>query len=71
MEILKIEILNPKVKSILKNLADLKLINIKRARTKSDISKLLSKLRQYPDVPVEGDIAAEVDCVRKARYGKN
>ena len=71
MEILKIEILNPKAKSILKNLADLNLISIKRNRTKSDISKLLFKLRKYPDaVPSADDIAAETEAIRKERYGK-
>lgn len=71
MEIIKIEILNPKAKSILKSLADLKLITIKKERNKAEFKSLLSKLRQYPDiVPSDDDIAAEVDLVRKARYGK-
>jgi hypothetical protein len=72
MGILKIEILNPIAKSILKNLADLNLISIKRNRTKSDISKLLSKLRKYPDsVPSADDIAAETEAIRKERYGRH
>lgn len=70
MEILKIEILNPKAKAILKNLADLKLISIKKERKKSEIRAILSKLRQYPDlVPSADDIASEVDAIRKTRYG--
>jgi hypothetical protein len=69
MEIIKIEILNPKAKAILKSLADLKLISIKKARKNSEIKALLSKLRQYPDlVPSAEDIANEVDAIRKTRY---
>jgi len=70
MEIFKIEILDPKAKSILKNLADLKLITIKRARTKSDTSKMFNRLRQYSELISSEDIAAEVDIVRDVRYGK-
>jgi len=71
MEILKIEILNPKAKAILKSLADLKLISIKRERRKSEIEALLSKIRQYPDLaPSAEDVVSEVEDVRKSRYGK-
>lgn len=71
METLRIEILNPKAKAILKNLADLKLISIKRERKKAEIKNLLKKLRQYPDiVPSVEDIANEVETARKIRYGK-
>jgi len=71
MEILKIEILNPKAKAILKSLADLKLINIKRDRKKSEMKTLLSKIRQYPDLaPTAEDIVNEVEAVRKSRHDK-
>ena len=71
MEIMKIEILNPKAKAILKSLADLKLISIKRERKKSEIKALLSKIRQYPDLaPSTEDVVNEVEDVRKSRYGK-
>jgi hypothetical protein len=71
MEILKIEILNPKAKAILKSLADLKLISIKKEKKKSEIKSLLLKTRQYPDlVPSADDILREVETVRKSRYGK-
>jgi hypothetical protein len=71
MEILKIEILNPKAKAILKSLADLKLINIKRERKKPEIKALLSKIRQYPDLKLTTeDIVNEVEAVRKSRHGK-
>ena len=49
METLKVEILNPKAKNILKGLADLNLINIKRERKKSDFTQLLAKLRKQSD----------------------
>lgn len=71
MEILKIEILNPEAKTILKSLADLKLISIKRERKKSDMKALLSKIRQYPDLaPSAEDVVNEVEDVRKTRHGK-
>ena len=71
MEILKIEILNPKAKAILKSLADLKLISIKRERNKSEMKALLSKIRQYPDLkPSAEDVVNEVEAVRKSRHGK-
>lgn len=69
MEILKIEILNPKAKSILKGLADLKLINIKRENKKSDFKSLLDKLRDHAEsAPGIDDVAKEVELVRKQRY---
>ena len=71
MESLKIDILNPKAKSILKDLADLKLIRIKSETVKSDLKKLLDKLRTNEDKsPSLEDITTEVEAVRKARYEK-
>lgn len=71
MEIMKIEILNPKAKAILKSLADLKLISIKRERKKSEMKALLSKIRQYPELtPSADEVVREVEAVRKSRYGK-
>jgi hypothetical protein len=71
MEILKIEILNPKAKAILKSLADLKLISIKRDRKKSEIKAFLGKIRHYSDlVPSAEDVESEVEAVRKSRYAK-
>ena len=45
MESLRIEIINPKAKRLLKNLADMELIKIKKEKVKSDFSELLDKLR--------------------------
>ena len=71
MESLKIEIVNPKAKLLLKNLADMELIRIKKEKVKSDFSELLSKLRsQSGDAPSLEEITKEVESVRKARYEK-
>jgi len=69
METLKIEILNPKAKSILKGLADLKLINIKKEQNKTDFTSLIEKLRNQSDIPPDiNNISSEVELVRKKRY---
>ena len=71
METIQIDILNPKVKKILKNLADLNLIKINKAKEKTDFSSLLEKLRSNPadEISLE-EITAEVEQVRKLRYEK-
>ena len=69
MESLRIDIVNPKAKSLLKDLADLVLIRIKKEKIKSEFIELLDKLRiGSDDAPSLDDIAAEVEAVRKARY---
>ena len=69
MEIIKVEILNPKAKNILKGLADLNLIKIKREPKKYDFSQLLEKLRKKSETtPDLNDIAKEVESVRGKRY---
>ena len=71
MESLRIEILNPKAKRLLKNLADLELIRIKKERVRSDFSELLNKLRsQSENAPSLEEITKEVELVRKSRYEK-
>jgi hypothetical protein len=71
METIRIDILNPKAKSILKNLADLDLIRINKDEVKSEFKELLNKLRAYSDeAPSMDDITSEVESVRKARYEK-
>ena len=69
METIRIDILNPKVKNILKDLAELNLIKIKE--DKSDFSTLLKKLRSKSteNVSLE-EITREVENVRKSRYEK-
>ena len=71
MESLRIEILNPKAKQLLKNLADMELIKIKKETVKSDFSELLDKLRsQSENTPSLDEITKEVESVRKTRYEK-
>jgi len=71
MESLRIEIINPKAKQLLKNLADMELIKIKKEKVKSDFSELLDKLRsQSENTPSLDEITKEVESVRKARYEK-
>ena len=65
MESIRIDILNPKAKKLLKSLADLDLIKIK---TKSDFSVLLKKLQTKSKELSPEDIAKEVEEVRKLRY---
>ena len=71
METIKIDILNPKAKSLLKDLADLDLIRIKKDKIKSEFKDLLDKLRiNSDDAPTMDEITSEVESVRKARYEK-
>ncbi len=71
MESIRIDILNPKAKSLLKDLADLKLIRINKDKGKSELLELLDKFRisAADSLSVE-DIASEVEAVRKSRYEK-
>lgn len=70
METFQIDILNPKAKKLLKDLADLNLIKIKKTK-KSDFSALLTKLRSKStkEISLE-EITKEVESVRKSRYEK-
>jgi Txe/YoeB family toxin of Txe-Axe toxin-antitoxin module len=71
MESLRIEIVNPKAKSIIKNLADLDLIKIKKERVKNEFTELLAKLRKKSDkAPSPEEVLKEVESVRKSRYEK-
>ena len=69
MESFRIDILNPKAKLLLKNLADLKLIRIKKEKSTSSFSELIEKLRASTDeAPSLEDITSEVEEERKSRY---
>lgn len=71
METLRIDILNPKAKSLLKDLADLDLIRIKKDKVESEFKELLDKFRINSDeAPTLDEITDEVELVRKARYEK-
>ena len=71
METVRIDILNPKAKNLLKDLADLNLIKISKEKKKSDFSTLLKKLRtkSKDEISLE-EITNEVEQVRKSRYEK-
>ena len=69
METLRIDIINPKAKNLLKDLADLNLIKIKTTKIKSEFIELLDKLRiNFEDAPSLDEISSEVKAVRKVRY---
>lgn len=71
MESLRIEIVNPKAKSLIKNLADMDLIRIKKEKVKNEFTELLTKLRRNSgQAPSLEEITKEVESVRKARYEK-
>jgi len=71
METIRIDILNPKAKSIINNLADLDLIKIKNEIEMPEFNELLAKLRINSDsIPAIEEITAEVEAVRKTRYAK-
>lgn len=70
METLQIEILNPKAKRLIKDLADMNLISIKK-NALSSFSELLKKLRgKASSAPSLDEITQEVELVRAKRYGK-
>jgi len=71
MESIRIDILNPKAKSLLKDLAALKLIRINKEKGRSELLELLDKLRisSADSISME-DITSEVESVRKSRYEK-
>ena len=71
MESLRIEIVNPKAKSIIKNLAEMDLIRIKKEKVKNEFTELLAKLRKKSEkVPSAEEILKEVESVRESRYEK-
>jgi len=72
MEALRIEILNPKVKTILKQLADLDLIAISKTESPSlELKNLLKKLRsKSKEAPSLDEITKEIEIVRTERYAK-
>ena len=71
MESLRIEIINPKAKSLIKSLADMDLIRIKKEKVRYELKDLVDSLRKYSDeAPTLDEITKEVESVRKARYEK-
>lgn len=72
METLRIEIINPKVKKLLKNLADLNLISIEKSfDSKVEYKEIVVKLRSNSDIaPSIEEITSEVEEVRALRYAQ-
>lgn len=70
MEMLRIDIVNPKAKRIIKELAELNLINIKDNDPVKSFQVLLNKLRGKSNVISLVEITKEVELVRVMRYGK-
>lgn len=71
METLRINILNPKAKKLLQNLADLNLIQISKNQDSTAISSLLKSLRKNSsEAPSIEEITKDVEEVRAARYEK-
>lgn len=69
METIRIDILNPKAKKLLRNLADLNLIKINQETNHSDFTKLLKKIRAQSDDEISlTEITEEVEQVRKSRH---
>jgi hypothetical protein len=69
IETIRVDILNPKAKSLLKGLADLDLIRIIKDKVKPEFKELLKNLRSDSDnAPSLDEITEEVEEVRKARY---
>ena len=68
MEVLNIEIVNPKAKILLSNLAEMNLIHIKTSPT---LSEMLARLRRNEiELPSLEEITKEVEAVRQSRHGK-
>lgn len=70
METMKIEIVNPKAKRILEELADLNLISIKKEDSLKSFDALLRKLRSKKSPLSLDEITKEVEIVRAKRYAK-
>ena len=72
METLRIDIINPKAKKLLKDLADLNLIAInKSVVNKVEFKEVLTKLRSNAKTaPTLDEITREVEDVRAERYAK-
>jgi transcription initiation factor IIE alpha subunit len=71
METIKIEILNPRAKRLLQDLAALNLIRFKDSEdSKTEFKNLLIRLRSSKVPPISlKQITKEVEAVRQKRYG--
>jgi len=71
METVRIEIINPKAKKLLEDLAALDLIRITPTESKEAFFALVSTLRsKNADLSLD-EIKAEVEAVRRENFGKD
>lgn len=70
METIRIDIVNPKAKRIIEELADLNLIAIRDKDPIKSFQKLLSKFRGKSGTISLDEITKEVELVRGKRHGK-
>jgi hypothetical protein len=73
MTVIKIELIDPRAKILLEDLAKLNLIKIQEVETSKELfSALLSKLRsKEEEAPSLEEITKEVESVRAERKGSN
>ena len=69
MDTLRINILNPKARTLLEDLADMDLIEIQETAD-NGFTAVLKKMRSRQNVPSLDDITMEVEKVRTRRYAK-
>ncbi|MDR9414694.1 MAG: hypothetical protein RI564_00320 [Gracilimonas sp.] len=70
METIKVDILDPKARKLLKDLVDSNMIAI-RPSSKKDLIAVLKRLRsKSASAPTTEEIAKEVEEVRSRRYSK-
>jgi hypothetical protein len=71
METLQIEIIEPRAKQLIDDLANLDLIRVTPMGNKAALKKLLEKMRSSgSESPSENEIAEEVEAVRSRRYSE-
>jgi len=70
METLRIDIINPKARKIIEELADLNLITIKVEDPITSFQQLLTKLRRKNAEISLDEITKEVEGVRSSRHSK-
>lgn len=71
METYQIEIIEPRAKNLLDDLANMNLIRLRPVGAKKLFTGLLKKLRSTEqNVPSTDEIAAEVEQVRSERYAR-
>ena len=70
MDTYQIEIIDPKAKRLLDDLANLNLITVQPVEPKKLFKRLLEKMRSGDDAPTMEEITAEVEAVRTERYAR-